>query len=374
MFAALAIAALTGIYIILGRIGMSRLSKERDQLIFPKKPPMVSIIIPAYNSQDIISKTLESARKLDYPKKEIIVVNDSNDSTPSIARGFGARVIQNKERLGKPAALNMATKEARGELLFFLDSDTTASRNCLTRLIPWFSRKEVSAVMPRYLLRNMNPVSILADIENLFTFALLRIHMFFGSMVGFRGCSVMIRKSVLKKHPWPDALMEDNHLSATLAASGHRIIWEPLAVTWTDEPGTITELKRQKRRWGEGALLAFCHHMRFYLRSPQFMIFLYPYFALGAVTSILLLSLLASPVMFPQLTIPIISELVFIFAAIYFHTLIFIHLGGGGTHPFRTLRFMIFYFPIMSYSYFRGIMSGIKRKKSGRSELHFRHW
>ncbi len=373
MLALTAVAALTAAYLIFGWVGMSRLDRERESLP-PPRQPLVSVIIPAYNSQRIIGETLKSAKSLDYPRKEIIVVNDSRDSTPAIARSYGARVIQNPERTGKPASLNKATGAARGELLFFLDADTTASRDCLKRMVPWFSRRDVAAVMPRYLLKNISPVSRLAALENLFTFALLRIHMFFGSMVGFRGCSVLIRKDILKKQPWPETLLEDNHLSATLASEGHRIIWEPLAVTHTREPGTMHELRRQKRRWGEGACLAFRKHWRFYLSSPQFITFFYPYFALGIITGLLSLSLLLSPLLFPFLTAPILTELASIFVAMYFHSLILFHTGGGGLLPLRTLKFMLLYFPVMTYSYFRGVLAGIIRKKKGKRELHFRDW
>jgi cellulose synthase/poly-beta-1,6-N-acetylglucosamine synthase-like glycosyltransferase len=374
MIAAIVMAIITASYLILGRIGMNRLDKQRRSLELPRRLPLVSIIIPAYKSQATINKTLESARGLDYPRKEIMVVNDSQDSTPSIARSFGARAIQNKKRIGKPAALNKAIKEARGDLIFVLDADTTVARGCLKRIVPWFTREDVSVVMPRYLLKDTGPISKLASLENLFTFALLRIHMFFGSMVGFRGCSVVIRKKVLEKHPWPNTLLEDNHLSATLASKGHRIIWEPLAVAWTEEPGTISELKKQKRRWGEGAYMAFRFHWRFYLRSPQFITFLYPYFAIGITSGLLIISLLLSPMLFPWMIGPIVSELILLFIAMYLHTLIFLYLGGGGFAPLKTLGFMAIYFPIMSYSYFRGVLSGIMRKKKGRSELHFRHW
>lgn len=374
MLSVIVISIITAIYVLLGRLGMSRLARERASLKPPQKLPLVSIIIPAYNSQKTIAQTLKSAKAIDYPKKEIIVVNDSSDGTPAIARSYGARVIQNRKRIGKSAALNRAAGTARGELLFFLDADTTVSRDSLKWLVPWFSEKDVAAVMPRYHLRNNHPVARLANIENIFTFALLKVHMFFRSIGGFRGCSIIIRSDVLKDHPWPDTLMEDNHLAATLLSRGYRIIWEPLSTAYTTEPETREEIKCQKRRWGEGAYLAFRRHRRYYLRSPQFMIFFYPYFALGIATGLLTFSLLLSPFLFPSLTAPITTELILIFISMHFHTLIFLYVGSGEFLPARTLRFMVMYFPVMTYSYFRGVLSGIKRKKRGKNELHFRHW
>jgi biofilm PGA synthesis N-glycosyltransferase PgaC len=374
MFIALAVIALTAIYIILGRLGISRLNKERKTLAMPDRPPLVSIIISAYNSQNTIEETLKSVKALDYPRKEIIVVNDSRDSTPAIARSYGARVIQNPKRIGKPESLNKATDLARGDLLFILDSDTTASRNSLQRMVPWFTKREVVAVMPKYLLKRPSSVSKLSALENLFTFAHLRLHMFLGTLVGFRGCSVLIRREVFKKHSWPNTLMEDNHLSATLASLGHRIIYEPLALTKTDEPHNIKELKKQKRRWGEGAYLSFRCHWRFYIRSPQFLLFFLPYLTLGIISGLLFIIFLFSPFLFPGLTIPIFNELVFAFIALYVHDVIFVYTTGGKFLPIRTLKFLLIYVPIMSYSYLRGLFSGIKRRRRGECELHFSHW
>ena len=374
MLAALAIAALTAAYMVLGRAGMSRLREERKTLIEPSPLPMVSVIIPAYDSQKTISDALKSARALDYPRKEIIVVNDSPDSTPAIARSYGARVIQNRSRTGKPASLNRATEAAKGELLFVLDADTAVSGSALRRLVPWFSKSDVAAVMPRYSLKNRSRIAGLASMENSFTFALLRVHAFLRGTVGFRGCSVVIRRDLLKKHPWPETLMEDNHLSATLSSMGYRIIWEPLASTRTTEPETVQELKRQKRRWGEGAYLAFRKHWRFYMKSPQFLLFFLPYFILGIFTALLLIAFLLSPLLFPALSVQMLEDLVMIFVAMYFHTLIFLYLGGGKLLPLETMRFMLFYFPLATVYYFRGMLSGIKRRRRGRAELHFRHW
>lgn len=374
MFIASVVVALTVIYLILGRLGMSKLNEERKTLTKPEKPPLVSVIIPAYNSQDTIEDTLKSVKALDYPRKEIIVVNDSRDSTPAIAKSYGARVIQNPKRTGKPESLNKATALARGDLLFILDSDTTASRDSLQRMVPWFSKREVVAVMPKYLTKKASPLSRLSELENLFTFAHLRVHMFFRGTIGFRGCSVLIRREIFKKHKWPNTLIEDNHLSGTLVSQGHRIIFEPLALTKTDEPHTILELKKQKRRWGEGAYLSFRCHWRFYIRAPQFLLFFMPYLILGIISGLLFIILLLSPFLLPGLTIPVLNELILAFVALYIHDIIFVYVASGKFLPLRTLEFLLIYVPIMTYSYLLGLFTGIKRRRRGECELHFSHW
>ncbi len=91
----------------------------------------ISVIIPAYNREDLIGETLESLLAQSLPALEILVVDDgSTDRTPSVARSFGApvRVIP-KENAGPGAARNRGIKEARGTFLHFFDSDDIAVPN-----------------------------------------------------------------------------------------------------------------------------------------------------------------------------------------------------------------------------------------------------
>jgi len=84
--------------------------------------PLVSIIIPTYNSARTVSTLLSSIRKQSYSSIEIIVVdNFSTDSTPEIAKTYGAKVISH--RSGRSEARNVGASHAKGRYLFFLDSD-----------------------------------------------------------------------------------------------------------------------------------------------------------------------------------------------------------------------------------------------------------
>ncbi len=71
--------------------------------------PLVSIIIPAYRSEKTIRETVESAKALSYPRKEIVVVNDSRDSTPRICRQLGVRVIQNRKNDARTVRRHLLT-------------------------------------------------------------------------------------------------------------------------------------------------------------------------------------------------------------------------------------------------------------------------
>jgi glycosyltransferase involved in cell wall biosynthesis len=89
-------------------------------------PPLVSILIPAYNAQHSVGQTIRSALAQTWRPKEIIVVDDgSSDGTPEVVNGFaaeGVRLVQQKNQ-GAAAARNAAYSEAKGDYIQWLDAD-----------------------------------------------------------------------------------------------------------------------------------------------------------------------------------------------------------------------------------------------------------
>lgn len=85
---------------------------------------MVSVIIPNYNYARTLPLCLEHLAKQTYTPIEVIVADDcSTDDSVRIARAYGARVVQPERNSGQAVARNLGAAAARGEILFFLDSD-----------------------------------------------------------------------------------------------------------------------------------------------------------------------------------------------------------------------------------------------------------
>jgi glycosyltransferase involved in cell wall biosynthesis len=85
----------------------------------------ISAVIPAYNAEQYISRTIDSVLCQTYPANEIIVVDDgSTDRTAEIVKAFGDKVRYiYQENAGVSAARNTGTQAANGELIAFLDAD-----------------------------------------------------------------------------------------------------------------------------------------------------------------------------------------------------------------------------------------------------------
>ena len=116
---------------------------------------LVSLGVPARNEESAIEATLESlvAQKLpSHTKLEVIVcVNASRDATAQVVRRIAARDPRIKlietSRPGKPNAMNLIKRQARGGVLVFCDADTLAGKHAVAKLLEALdARPELSAV------------------------------------------------------------------------------------------------------------------------------------------------------------------------------------------------------------------------------------
>jgi glycosyltransferase involved in cell wall biosynthesis len=105
---------------------------------------LVSLIIPTLNEEKYIESTLKALRSQDYKGKYEIIVADgmSKDNTVKIARKYADKVIPVKNK-GIAEGRNAGAKEARGDILIFIDADTILIFNGLTELVKPFKKKDV---------------------------------------------------------------------------------------------------------------------------------------------------------------------------------------------------------------------------------------
>ena len=110
---------------------------------------MVSLIIPAYDEEEVIAAKVANALRLDWPRErlQIIVADDgSTDATPERAREAGADLVLELPPGGKVAALNEAVAEADGEFLAFSDANSEWAPDALGRLLAPFADERVGYV------------------------------------------------------------------------------------------------------------------------------------------------------------------------------------------------------------------------------------
>src|SRR5262249_44678922 len=113
----------------------------------------VSMIIPAYNEEQVIERKIRNSIELDYPAEllEIVVVSDgSSDATESLAReaaGDRARLVFLENRQGKTACINAVLPELRGDLVVFTDANAYFHPDALRELSRPFRNPRIGCVM-----------------------------------------------------------------------------------------------------------------------------------------------------------------------------------------------------------------------------------
>ena len=118
-----------------------------------KLPPFISVIVPVYNGEKFISRCLDALLANTYQKFEVIVVNDgSTDDSEEICRTKGVRLLQSERpRSGPAAARNLASKQARGTVLLFVDADVVVEVDTISKIAACFERDaDVAAVFGSY--------------------------------------------------------------------------------------------------------------------------------------------------------------------------------------------------------------------------------
>ncbi len=142
------------------------------QKIDPLKIPLVSIVIPAHNAEQVIEKCLlaikDQGAVLD--KTEVIVIDDaSTDHTREIAQRYPVQLIRLSQNVGAARARNYAADIAHGTYLFFLDSDVVLVRNSLNQLVDILELESPDAVVGSYTELTTMP-GFFSNYQNCYTY------------------------------------------------------------------------------------------------------------------------------------------------------------------------------------------------------------
>ncbi len=98
--------------------------------------PLVSVVIPNYNYARTLSACIEAVQRQTYPSIEIIVVDDhSTDDSVAIAHRYGVTVLETPVNSGVSIARNLGAENAKGQILFFLDSDVALDTDAVANAV-----------------------------------------------------------------------------------------------------------------------------------------------------------------------------------------------------------------------------------------------
>ena len=229
--------------------------------------PFVTIVVPAYNEGKMIVSSVRSLMEMDYPRFEVVVVDDgSSDDTYERAQGLVAVYGQARLRTisqtngGKATALNTGIAAARGEIVLCMDGDSLLEPQTLKEAVKHFQDPSVGAVAGNVKVANrLNALTRLQALEYIEGLSLVRTaHAFFRRVVVIPGPIGLFRKSVIEEVGGylRDTFAEDCELTLRIMAAGWKVKYESRAVAWTEAPETLDALFKQRYRWSRGILQA----------------------------------------------------------------------------------------------------------------------
>jgi cellulose synthase/poly-beta-1,6-N-acetylglucosamine synthase-like glycosyltransferase len=214
--------------------------------------PVITLVIPAYDEQEVIERKIANARELDYPadRLEIVVASDgSADRTAELARAAGADRVLELPRGGKVAALNQAVKDAKGSILAFSDANSYWRPDALRRLVSRFADDRVGYAcgQVRFLGgEGGNQEGIYWRYEMAVRSMETRLA---GITAGNGAIYAVRREAYVELHP---SRGQDIGFPFELTKRGWRAVYEPEAVAEEKMAPTVEGEFRRKRRmmWG----------------------------------------------------------------------------------------------------------------------------
>jgi cellulose synthase/poly-beta-1,6-N-acetylglucosamine synthase-like glycosyltransferase len=221
----------------------------------PAEWPTISIVVPAYNEEHAIGRTIESLLLLDYPadRRQILILSDaSTDRTDEIIRSFAARgveLLRMPARVGKTAMENSAIPHLRGEIIVNTDAAIRILPQSLKPLIRVFQDPTIGVASGRDV--SVGDVTVEGNQGESgyvgYEMWVRSLETRLGSIVGASGCFYAIRRD-LHRHPLPEALSRDFASALTAREHGYRAVSVDEAVCLVPRTASLEREYRRKIR------------------------------------------------------------------------------------------------------------------------------
>jgi len=212
--------------------------------------PKVSVIISAFNEENVIQRTVDAVLTSDYENMEIILVNDgSSDNTLQIMKmyyGENEKIkILTHQNKGKAASLNRGIRTADGAIIVTLDADTIFNPDTISLLVRHFDDPRVGAVAGNAKVGNR--INLLTKLQAL---------EYITSQSHDRRAIGAWRKSAISECGGFkfDTLAEDADLTVEILKKGYIIETEQNALAYTEAPDNLKTFLKQRFRWVFGTL------------------------------------------------------------------------------------------------------------------------
>ncbi len=236
-----------------------------------KRTPGLTMIVPAYNEEKNLGRTVDSVLGQHYPKNKlkVIIVDDaSTDGTAAVGREYAekypnVRFFRHRKNRRKAAATNTGLRHVDTELVGFIDADTVLEeRDALVRSISYFGNKKTGSVIATIKPMDTRTFSQkLQKIEYTFTALVRKLLTFLGALYMTPAFALYRTNLVRELGGWDEEnFTEDLEMGLRLQNEGYKIEMSMNAAVKTDTPASFSKFWNQRIRWARG----FVHNSRKY--------------------------------------------------------------------------------------------------------------
>ncbi|CAM4238453.1 Glycosyltransferase, catalytic subunit of cellulose synthase and poly-beta-1,6-N-acetylglucosamine synthase [Pedobacter westerhofensis] len=222
--------------------------------------PSVTVLIAAYNEEDIIEDKIENTLQLNYPKDKvqaIFITDGSSDSTADKVRGFDDITLLHQDiRAGKMAAIKRAIPYIKGEITVFTDANTFLNKEALLELVKHYQNPKVGAVAgeKRILVEETADASSAGEgFYWKYESKLKKWDYELYSNVGAAGELFSIRTNLYQPVE-SDTIIDDHMIAMRIAENGFIIAYEPGAYAMETASADVKEELKRKIRIAAGGI------------------------------------------------------------------------------------------------------------------------
>jgi cellulose synthase/poly-beta-1,6-N-acetylglucosamine synthase-like glycosyltransferase len=273
---------LVGLFAIIDRLFKPRPRVDVNYL------PRVAVLVPSYNEEKVIVRTIRSVLNSDYDNLRVIVIDDgSKDRTAEVAReaypkeiAAGRVLVLEKPNGGKAAASNFGLDHVDEEIYVGIDADTVIANDAISKLIPHFQDPKVGAVAGNAKVGNrVNLWTRWQALEYITSQNFERRALdLFNVVTVVPGAIGAWRTTAVKKAGcYPvNTVAEDADLTMSLLEQGLKVVYEDRSLAFTEAPIDAKGLMRQRFRWSFGTLQAVWKHRAAFTRNKAMGFFALP--------------------------------------------------------------------------------------------------
>ena len=230
-----------------------------------RQPPMVSVVICAYNAERTMEACLESLRKLDYPNYEVVIVDDgSRDRTAEISARFPEFRLIRQPNKGLSVARNVGMQAARGEIIAYTDSDCVVDSHWLRFMVGAMTASGFDACGgPNYAPHEEGRTEACVSASPGAPCHVLTAE---DRAEHLAGCNMVFRKDVLQQvggfDPQFTAAGDDVDICWRALDAGFVLGFCPAAFVWHFRRNTVKAYYTQQRGYGKAEAML-------YLKYPE---------------------------------------------------------------------------------------------------------